>query len=66
VDQNHDGIISAPEGDIDTPSDGFADSTRLFLPPTVFGRFAVTLEVNDGLLAPRLAQRARLRLGGRR
>ena len=32
VDQNHDGIISAPEGDIDTPSDGFADNARLFLP----------------------------------
>ena len=55
VDQNHDGIISAPEGDIDTPSDGFADNTRLFLPATVFGRFAVTREINDGLLAPRFA-----------
>ena len=55
VDQNHDGIISAPEGDIDTPSDGFADNKRLFLPATVFGRFAVTREINDGLLAPRFA-----------
>ncbi|HKA54864.1 MAG TPA: hypothetical protein VKJ47_14505 [Candidatus Binatia bacterium] len=55
VDQNHDGIISAVEGDIDTPSDGFADNTRLFLPPTVFNRFAVTREINDGLLAPRFA-----------
>ena len=55
VDQNHDGIISAPEGDIDTPSDGFADNARLFLPPTVFNRFAVTREINDGLLAPRFA-----------
>jgi hypothetical protein len=55
VDQNHDGIISAPEGDIDTPSDGFADNTRLFLPPPVFNRFAVTREINDGLLAPRFA-----------
>jgi hypothetical protein len=55
VDTNHDGIISAPEGDIDTPSDGFADNTRLFLPPTVFNRFAVTREINDGLLAPRFA-----------
>lgn len=55
VDQNHDGIISAPEGDIDTASDGFADNTRLFLPPTVFDRFAVTREINDGLLAPRFA-----------
>src|SRR2546428_6809694 len=35
VDQNSDGIISAPEGDIDTPTDGFADNTRLYLSPTV-------------------------------
>ena len=55
VDKNHDGIISAVEGDIDTPSDGFADNTRLFLPPTVFNRFAVTREINDGLLAPRFS-----------
>ena len=43
------------EGDIDTPSDGFPDNERLFLPPTVFNRFAVTREINDGLLAPRFA-----------
>jgi hypothetical protein len=55
VDHNHDGIISAPEGDIDTPSDGFPDNARLFLPSTVFNRFAVTREINDGLLAPRFA-----------
>ena len=55
VDTNGDGIISAVEGDIDTPSDGFADNSRLFLPPTVFNRFAVTREINDGLLAPRFA-----------
>jgi hypothetical protein len=55
VDQNGDGIISAEEGDIDTPSDGFADNSRLYLPPTVFNRFAVTREINDGLLAPRFA-----------
>jgi len=55
VDQNHDGIISAVEGDIDTASDGFPDNTRLFLPPTVFNRFAVTREINDGLLAPRFS-----------
>src|ERR1700736_6657832 len=36
VDQNGDGIISAAEGDIDTPSDGFPNNERLFLPPTVF------------------------------
>src|SRR4029077_13414156 len=54
-DQNGDGIISAVEGDIDTATDGFPDNTRLFLPPTVFNRFAVTREINDGLLAPRFS-----------
>ena len=55
VDTDGDGVISAVEGDIDTPSDGFADNSRLYLPPTVFNRFAVTREINDGLLAPRFA-----------
>jgi hypothetical protein len=55
VDQNHDGIISAVEGDIDSASDGFSDNSRLFLPPTEFNRFAVTREINDGLLAPRFS-----------
>jgi hypothetical protein len=55
VDQNHDGIISALEGDIDTKSDGFPDNSRLFLPATLFNRFAVTREINDGLLAPRFS-----------
>src|SRR6266446_5063086 len=67
VDQNGDGIISAVEGDIDTPSDGFPDNTRLFLPATAFNRFAVTREINDGLLAPRFApsQRAWILTGTR-
>jgi hypothetical protein len=55
VDANGDGIISAVEGYIDTASDGFEDNTRLFLSPTVFNRFAVTREINDGLVAPRFA-----------
>jgi hypothetical protein len=55
VDTNHDGVISAAEGDIDTGSDGFPDNARLFLPATRFNRFAVTREINDGLLAPRFA-----------
>ena len=55
VDANGDGIISAVEGDIDTASDGFRDNSRLFLPATAFNRFAVTREINDGLLAPRFA-----------
>jgi hypothetical protein len=55
VDTNGDGVISAAEGDIDTASDGFANNSRLFLPATSFHRFAVTREINDGLLAPRFA-----------
>ena len=55
VDTNHDGIISASEGDPDTASDGFADNFRLYLSPPDFNRFAVTREINDGLLAPRFA-----------
>jgi hypothetical protein len=30
------GIVTAVVGDIDTPTDGFADNSRLYLPPTVF------------------------------
>ena len=48
-------MISALEGDVDTASDGFADNTRLFLPATAFDRFAVSREINDGILAPRFA-----------
>jgi hypothetical protein len=55
VDSDGDGVISAVEGDIDTPSDGFSDNTRLFLPATVFNRFAVTREINDGYIAPRFS-----------
>jgi hypothetical protein len=67
VDANGDGIISAVEGDIDTPSDGFPDNRRLYLSPTVFNRFAVTREIDDGLLAPRFApsQRAWVLQGSR-
>ena len=45
----------AVEGDVDSASDGFDDNARLFLPATSFDRFAVTREINDGLLAPRFA-----------
>ena len=55
VSGNDDGIITAAQGDIDTATDGFADNSRLYLPPTAFNRFAVTREINDGLLAPRFA-----------
>jgi hypothetical protein len=67
VDANHDGIISAPEGDPDTASDGFSNNFRLYLPVTSFNRFAVTREINDGLLAPRFSpsQRAWVLTGSR-
>ncbi len=55
VDMDGDGIISAEEGDADSSSDGFRDNSRLFLPATSFKRFAVTREIDDGLLAPRFA-----------
>jgi hypothetical protein len=55
VSGNDKGIITATVGDIDTSTDGFPDNTRLYLPPTAFNRFAVTREINDGLLAPRFA-----------
>ena len=55
VNPNGNGIITAAIGDIDTATDGFKDNSRFFLPPTEFNRFAVTREINDGLLAPRFA-----------
>ena len=55
MDANGDGVVSAEEGDVDNGSDGFADNARLFIPATQFNRFAVTREINDGLLAPRFA-----------
>jgi hypothetical protein len=55
VDQNGDGVISAAEGDVDTASDGFPNNERLFIPAPDFRRFAVTREINDGLLGPRFA-----------
>jgi hypothetical protein len=55
VDPKGHGIITAVVGDIDTPTDGFPDNERLYLPLTVFNRLAVTREINDGLLAPRFS-----------
>jgi len=54
VDQNHDGVLTFVEADAEGQSDGMSNE-RLLLPPTVFNRFAVTREINDGLLAPRFA-----------
>ena len=55
VDQNGDGIISAVEADLEGTSDGGQSNDRLFIPATKFNRFAITREINDGLLAPRFA-----------
>jgi hypothetical protein len=55
VDANGDGVITFVEADAEGVSDGGQSNERLFLPATQFNRFAVTRELNDGLLAPRLA-----------
>ena len=55
IDPKGHGIITAAVGDIDTATDGFPNNERLYLPPTVFNRFAVTREINDGSLAPRFS-----------
>jgi hypothetical protein len=54
VDQNHDGVITFVEADAEEESDGRSNE-RLYLSPTVYNRFAVTRELDDGFLAPRLA-----------
>ena len=54
VDQNEDGVIAFTEAQLDDESDGLSNR-RLFLSPRDFNRFAVTRELNDGLLAPRFA-----------
>jgi hypothetical protein len=55
IDQNGDGILSPEEADLEDFSDGGQSNDRLFIPATRFNRFAVTREINDGLLAPRFA-----------
>src|SRR6185312_5798162 len=62
VDTNGDGIVSAAEGDPDTASTicpGFDDLTCAYLPARSYERFAVSREINDGLLAPRFAPSTR-------
>ncbi len=54
VDKNGDGVISFAEADVNGTSDGLPNS-RLYLAPGAFNRFAITRELNDGLLAPRFA-----------
>ncbi|HXI92153.1 MAG TPA: hypothetical protein VNO24_19215 [Blastocatellia bacterium] len=55
VDQNGDGILSFVEVDLEDNSDGGQSNDRLYIPATRFNRFAITREINDGLLAPRFA-----------
>jgi hypothetical protein len=59
VDTNADGVVSAVEVDLENFSDGNQSNDRLFLPSTAFNRFAVTREINDGLLSPRFASTQR-------
>ncbi len=54
VDADGDGVISFQEADVEGTSDG-QPNTRLYLPATAFNRYAMTRELNDGLLAPRFA-----------
>ncbi len=55
VDKNADGVITFVEADVKGTSDGGQSNRRLYLPATAFNRFAITREINDGLLAPRFA-----------
>jgi hypothetical protein len=55
VDANGDGAVSFVEADAEGTSDGGQSNERLYLPATQFNRFAVTREIDDGLLAPRFA-----------
>jgi hypothetical protein len=51
---DHDGVISFAEADVNATSDG-QSNVRLYLPATVFDRFAVTRQLDDGLLSQRFA-----------
>jgi hypothetical protein len=64
IDQNGDGVVSVPEADLEGESDG-QPNERLYIPAPRYNRFAVTREINDGLLAPRFApsQRAWVQSG---
>jgi hypothetical protein len=54
IDENGDGVLAFEEADEEDESDGMPNE-RLYIPATQFDRFAVTRELNDGLLAPRFA-----------
>jgi len=51
---DHDGAISFAEADVNATSDGHSN-VRLYLPATAFDRFAVTRELDNGLLNQRFA-----------
>jgi hypothetical protein len=61
ADTDGNGIISAVEGDIDTPNPNCpqGDNTCLYLIPRQYDRFAVTREINDALLGPRFGPSTR-------
>ena len=55
VDLNHDGVTAFNEVDEEDTAPNGLKNERLYLPATAFNRFAVTRELNDGILAPRFA-----------
>lgn len=55
IDQNGDGIVAFEDADAEDTSDGGQSNERLYLSALSYNRFAVTREINDGLLAPRFA-----------
>jgi hypothetical protein len=55
IDENGDGIVSFEEADLEDTSDGGQSNERLFVNATEWKRFAVSREIDDGLLAPRFA-----------
>ena len=66
VDLNGDGVLAFNEVDEEDTAPNGLHNERLYLPATAFNRFAVTREINDGILAPRFApsQRAYVLSGG--
>ncbi len=58
IDDDGDGALSFAETDVTEESDGLSNR-RLYLSPRQFNRFAITRELNDGLLAPRFAPSTR-------
>jgi hypothetical protein len=51
---DHDGNVSFAEAGVNGISDG-QPNARLYLPATAFNRFAVTQEIDNGLLSQRFA-----------